>query len=110
MKFISAKRPTDYANRLAEIKAKRRALLSEANDLKVEQEELEKFLSRASKGADFQFNGEDGYIHVLEWSPHERQDIDDDAVRRIFARLKKTVPTKLSTWTTSRIRYATEDE
>jgi hypothetical protein len=112
MKFVSAKAPTDHANELRVIKRKLRKLRQQGLALKAEQKALEDFLYKTSKGQPFQFNGSDGYLQQLEWQEHERNDVNDDAVRRFYAQHNKKVPLKKVTWRTTRITHVApaEDE
>jgi hypothetical protein len=107
-KFISAKKPTDQANALREVNRKLRKLRHEARTLKAEKQALQTLLFKTSRGESFQFNGDDGYLQQLEWVHHEREDVNDDAVRRFYARQGKRVPLKRSEWYTTRISYVAE--
>jgi hypothetical protein len=105
MKFVSAKKPTDHANELRVIKRKLRKLRQQGLALKAEQKALEDFLYKVTKGEDFQFNGEDGYLQQLEWQERERSDVNDEAVRRFYQQHGKKVPLKKVTWITTRITH-----
>jgi hypothetical protein len=110
MKFLNGKRVVDYANELHTIKKRQRELREEFRTLRAQGEAIEEFLYRRSGGENFRFNGDDDYVKELDFVPRSREDIDDAAVRRIFARLNKKVPVKSSEWIEIKIRYVTEDE
>lgn len=109
MKFLSAKTIVDHANELHALKQQKLELMRQVKELNAQIEPLEEFVYNRSKGVDFQFNGDDGYLKEILFVPGERFDVDDDAVRRIFARLGKKVPLKHSEWITVKVRYATEE-
>jgi hypothetical protein len=110
MKFISTKTIVDHANELHDLKQQKAALLAQIKELNAQIEPLEAFVLKRAKGVDFQFNGDDGYLKEVVFAEHSREDVNDDAVRRIFARLGKKVPMKTSEWTTVRVRYAKETD
>lgn len=109
MKFLNGKKIVDYANELHVIKKRKRELREEFKVLKAQEVHLEEFLYTRSGGENFQFNGDDDYVKVLAFMIRSREDINDEAVRRIFARLGKRVPVKISEWVETRIKYATDD-
>jgi len=110
MKFVSAKKPVQYANRLEEIREQSANLRKELRALKEEHDAIQSFLNRSSKQQNFQFNGKDGYLYVLEWISRSKEIIDNDAVELIFRKLKKPLPTRIVEWTQAKIRTATEED
>lgn len=110
MKFLNGKKVVDYANELHQIKKRKRELREEFRSLRAQEDGLEEFLYARSGGENFRFNGDDDYIKELDFVPRSREDINDMAVRRIFARLGRAVPTKTSEWIETKIRYVTEDD
>lgn len=110
MKFLNGKKVVDYANELHMIKKRKRELREEFRTLRSQEEALEEFLYARSGGENFRFNGDDDFVKELDFVPRSREDIDDAAVRRIFARINKKVPVKLSEWIETKIRYVTEED
>ena len=110
MKFISQKKVVDYANELHAIKKRKRELREEFRGLKAQEEALEEFLYNRTGGENFRFNGDDDFVKELDFHERSREDINDAAVRRIFARLGQKLPLKKSEWVETRIKYVTEEE
>ena len=108
LKFIAAKKPTDYANRLALVQQDIAAMAEKLKALKAEEASLEEFLYAKSAGADFQFKGADGYLMQMQFADRSRTIMDQKAVREQFAKMGKKLPTKVSEWVESSITYATE--
>lgn len=109
MKFVSAKRIVDHAQRLSEVKKQRAQVAAQLHALKEEQESLEAFLLPKSPEG-MMFVGADEYYQVLEWKPRERIILDNEAIERDYKRMKKPVPVRTVEWTASKVRHATEDE
>lgn len=108
LKFISAKKPTDYANRLAAVQQEISAMAEKLKALKAEEESLEEFLYAKSTGEDFQFKGADGYLMQMQFTERSRTIMDQAKVREMLAKMGKKVPTKPSEWVESSISYVSE--
>jgi hypothetical protein len=106
-KFVNLKKPREYAQRLAAVKAERAELEERLKALKEEESELEQFL-HTKVGEDFQFNGEEGYLMTMKFVERSRRVMDQQKVRAMLETLGKKVPTKVSQWVETSIDYAEE--
>lgn len=108
MKFINTKKPREYAQRLAAVKAEMAELQEKLKALEEEEKSLEQFLHSKSTGEDFQFNGEDGYLMTMKFADRHRRIMDQAKVRAMFDKMGLKVPTKMSEWVETSIDYADE--
>lgn len=63
MKFVSAKKPVQFANELEAVRAERMKLQAKVKELMEQEEMLTAYLERKFGNEPFRFNGEDGYLH-----------------------------------------------
>jgi hypothetical protein len=108
MKFVSGKKVSDHAYRLHQVQQEMAELQTKLRTLKAEAEALEAFLDTRQCGEDFRFSDPEGYLMELDFVAGSRQDIDGDAVRRIFAKMGKKVPMKTSEWVNVKVKYILE--
>jgi phage host-nuclease inhibitor protein Gam len=109
MKFINTKKPREYAQRLAAVKAEIQALRQQIMALAEEEKDLEQFLHSKSAGEDFQFNGEEGYLMTMKFIDRSRRVMDQPKVRAMFEKMGLKVPTRKSEWVETSIDYAEEE-
>ncbi len=107
MKFVNNKTVVDRANDLLALRARIAKAKAELALLVSEETDLECFLAKASKG-NFAFNGEDGYQHSVEFLTRTRQDLNQEAVRKLLTKLGKRVPMKTVSWQQVKITYVME--
>lgn len=106
-KFVSNKTVVDRANELIDLRARITAMKADLAVLVAEETDLEGFLAKAGRG-DFIFNGEDGYQHNVEFLTRTRQDMNQEAVRKLLTKLGKRVPVKTVSWKQVKISYVKE--
>jgi predicted nuclease with TOPRIM domain len=107
MKFVNTKKPREYAQRLAAVKAEMAELQERMKALKEEESELEQFLHGAA-GENFQFNGADGYLMTMKFNERSRRVMDQPKVRAMFEKMGLKIPTRKSEWVETSIDYAEE--
>lgn len=103
-KFVSAIKPTDYADRLFVIQERLRKLSIEKKALEAEEKHLENYLIRFSKGQTFVYNSGD-YQRVVKIGHHSRMILDQPKVLKL---LKAKTPYTKSEWTSIKVDYVYE--
>lgn len=105
LKFVSAHKPSDYANRLHALQEKIKKLELELKPLQVEADHLRNYLIRFSKGQSFGYDGH-RYAMVVKITNHARMILDQEKVRKL---LKSKTPYTESHWTTCKVDYQYKD-
>lgn len=105
LRFVSAQKPSDYANNLFDLQAKIAELEAQLKPLKKEAEHLQNYLIRFAKGKSFGYDGP-RYQMVARIQKHERMILDQEKVRKM---LKSKTPYTESQWTTCKIDYQYKD-
>lgn len=105
LKFVSAKKPSDYANRLMEIQEKLAKLKKRVTSLEKEAKQLTKFLIAYNGQKSFAYDGPD-YQMVVRISTHSRMILDQEKVMKL---LKTKTPYKESSWTSCKVDFNYED-
>lgn len=108
MKFVSGKKVSDHAIRHFEVQQEIAELRAKIRALDEEKTALEEFLDTRMIGESFQFADGEGYLMETDFKAMSRLDIDDQAVRRHYAKLGKKVPMKTSEWTIVKTHYVKE--
>ncbi len=104
-KFVSAKRPSDFADQLHQKQIKIAKLEATLKVLRAEAEHLETFLLQYSGGRSFAYNAGDGYTKIVKVSNHSRMILDQAKVQKL---LKSRTPYKPSNWTTVTVDWQYE--
>lgn len=104
-KFVSAKKPTDFADQLHKAQIKIAKLRAEVKSLEVEAGHLETYLLKYSEGRSFVYESSDGYNKVFKVSNHTRLILDQEKVQKL---LKSRTPYKPSSWTSIKVDWQYE--
>lgn len=105
LKFVSAQKPTDYANRLHKLQQEITARKKELKLLEAEAHQLEVFLVRYAGSKSFVYDGP-RYQMKVSISVHTRMILDQEQTMKL---LKKKTPYKESSWTTCKVDYVYKD-
>ena len=103
-RFVSAAKPTDYADRLFVVQERLRKLSVEKKALEVEEKHLANYLMRFSKGQTFVYNS-GAYQRVVKIGHHSRMILDQAKVLKL---LKAKTPYTKSTWTSVKVDFVYE--
>lgn len=101
LRFVSAQKPSDYANRLYELQEQIKKLEAQLKPLQVEAAHLQTYLIRFSKGKSFGYDGP-RYLMAVKIQKHERMILDQEKARKL---LKSKTPYTPSTWTTCKVDF-----
>lgn len=104
-KFVSAAKPTDYADQLHDVQRQLAKLMPKIKALEAEEKHLQNYLMRYSKGESFLFVGADGYQKKFKVAHHSRMILDQAAVQRM---LKSRTPYATSTWDSVKVDWVYE--
>lgn len=101
LRFVSAQKPTDHANRLFEVQQQIKNLEAKLKPLEDEAKHLQNYLMRYAKNKSFGYDGPD-YQMVVKIQKHERLILDQEKARKL---LKNKTPYTPSIWYTCKIDY-----
>jgi|SRR5471030_1870853 len=101
LKFVSATKPSEYAERLHTIQTALAKAKAEVASLEEEKKALSKFLLQVSKGKSFEFDGLK-YRKVVKIRHHSRMILDQQKVLKL---LKKKTPYMPSEWYTVEVDF-----
>ena len=104
-KFVSAAKPTDYADQLHDVQQQMAKLEAQMKLLKTEERQLSTYLVRFSKGTSFVYYAADGYKKVVKVGHRSRLILDQAKVQKI---LKSKTPYKPSEWATVAVDWVYE--
>lgn len=105
MKFVSDKKPGDYAEHLRKLQDRIEKKRAELRDLEKEAEQLKTFLLKVNRGKSFAFNGA-LYQRCVKIDRSERVILDQDECKRL---LKARTPYKSIEVVKVTIDYIYED-
>lgn len=104
-KFVSAHKPTDYADQLHGIQRKIEKLAKEMKELESTEKHLQAYLMRFSKGESFVYNGADGFEKRVRINHVSRLILDQERCKKL---LKGRTPYCTSTWSTVAVDWIYE--
>jgi len=105
LKFVSAAKPANYADRLHEIQQQLRKLEKQVKALRTEEKHIARFLSKYTKGASFTYDAADGYVKIVRINDVERLILDQAKVLKL---LRNRTPYAKSSWTTVKVDWRYE--
>lgn len=105
MKFVSAKKPVQFANELESIRTERMKLQAKVKELLEQEEMLTSYLERKFGNEPFQFNGEDGYVHQAQIVSGSRRVLN---IAKIKSMLGDDTPYRKVQTTTVKFDYVYE--
>lgn len=108
MKYVEDEEVAEAAYQLHLLKLRRAELMSVLRGLKAEEDAAVKYLRMHTKGQDFEFSDPEGWLMRCQFTDHKRPDIDRDAVKRVFDKLRKIVPTVWIKWIAASVDYVYE--
>lgn len=104
-KFVSDKKPRDWAEHLAKVQKEVAVTRAKLRELQKEEDQLTRFLLKVNKGKSFEYDGPD-YRKVMQVSHPSMMILDQEQCKKL---LKLKTPYKKVTRTKVTIDYVYED-
>jgi hypothetical protein len=101
-KFVSAVKPTDYAEQLFKLQQKLDKMRAEVDELEATEKHLQNYLMRYAKGETFAYVDPKGYEKRVKIRHSSRLILDQAVCKKL---LKSRTPYKTSTWSSVNVDY-----